>query len=102
MGVSGRGIFQGVVDHVHQDPFDQHEIQWQQGQILRDIYLDGSSSHPASQVFQSRANQVLDIAGLFFYAHGARFQAGHIQQVAHQAVEPVGFFAGSLDQAAPG
>ena len=29
------------------------------------------------------------------------FQAGHIQQVAYQPVEPVGFLTASLDQPAP-
>ena len=47
-----RRILQGIVDHVHQHPLDQHKIQLDQRQILRDLDLDGAVSQAAAQAFQ--------------------------------------------------
>ena len=73
-----------------------------QGQILGDIHIDRTISKTIAQFFQGGANHVLDITGFSLNVHGTGFQTGHIQQVAHQPVEPVGFLAGSLDQAVTG
>ena len=44
------------------------------------------------------AHQLVEVAPVELEAERARFDARHVQQIAHQAVEPVGFFVDGRQQ----
>jgi hypothetical protein len=47
--------------------------------------------------FLGRPDSVLNIAWLPGHPHCTRFQAGHIEEIANQAIHPIRFISGGID-----
>lgn len=59
------------------------------------------NQHPAASL-QRRADRLADVDHLPMQVDGARFQPGHVEKVAHEAVQAFAFVANSGDEVLSG
>ena len=75
MDVSGRRVFKGVVQQIHEHLNDQYEIHGYEGQIRCNLYLDRALLDCRAELFQRRADEVLNVAWIFANLENPSFEA---------------------------
>ena len=85
-----------VVDQIGHSPLEEHRVGADAGERGFDVH--GHLSAPGSEAGHGRLDELGDVGALVEDLHRAGLQAAHVQQVLHQAVEPVGFVVDGLQQ----
>ena len=101
-GRSGRGKPDRVVEQVADDTVHLDIIGHEERQIGVQAELDAERGQGRSEPPHARADQLVHIAPIAFQAERARFDPGLVQQVAHQAVEPVGLLVDGREEIGAG
>src|SRR5574341_338864 len=96
-----RRVLQSIIEQVDECMNDEDKVQRHQGHFRRELHTDLAIGETVFNLSQRGTDQVLHIGQLSSDAHRPRFQTGHIEQIADQAVQAVCFFISGLDQAAP-
>ena len=79
-------VLASVLDHVGDDPLQQPGSTATIGRVSRDVQLDAALGDAA----QRHRDHLVEVDLADQRGDGAGLQPGHVQQVAHEVVEPVG------------
>src|SRR5438067_11491791 len=89
----GWGVLHGVVQHVDQRLRDEHEIHRHEWKAWRRVNGDRSFSTLFAELCKRSADDVLHIAWFDVKTHGPRLETSHVEQVPHESIQSVRFFA---------
>ena len=88
---AGRRVARSIQQQIGQRLFHQHEIHFHQRQFARQAGRYRMIGQFLFQLPQRHAHQVAHIAPFNPRRHAAGFKPGHVEQIADEAVQPLGF-----------
>ena len=94
------GVLDGVLDEVDEHLLDQDRVEGHERQIARDAGADGSAPQPVVEPVEGGADDLLERLRLLLDLERARVEAGHVEQVANEAVQPERLLVRRHDQRA--
>ena len=95
-------VLDGIIKKVYQDLCHKHKIHRHQGQIVGYGNNHATIAQSVAHLSQSSPNDILHITRIVTQLHCAGFEASHIEQVAHYAVETLSFLMCALDESTAG
>ena len=90
------GMDEGVVDEVGHGPFQEDRIGPDPGEVRR--HIDGDRLATRTEALDGGVDHVTHIDARVEHVHRAGLEPSHVQQVLHQAVEPVGLVVDRLQE----
>src|SRR5437588_777553 len=88
---AGRRIFGGVVEQIEQHLLDEDRVEPQHRQIGGDGDFDAMPGENFASSPYGRADDVAQVEEIEAQLDRAGFEAGHVEQIADEAVEALGF-----------
>src|SRR5436190_5054542 len=85
-----RRVFGGVVEQIEQHLLEQYGVEPEHRQIVGDVQLHVMAPEHAAGPPQRRAEDFADVEEVELEVDCAGFEAGHVEQIADEAVETLG------------